>query len=76
MKEIERPKYEPSQIVAAMHKKGFKEFNIHQHMLLWRKHDAKDPKKGLGVMTVNKQLHFYDKWLKVVEDELKAKARN
>lgn len=76
VKEIERPKYKPSQIVAAMHKKGFKNFSIHQHMLLWRKHDAKNPKKGLGVMMADKQWYFYDKWLKVVEDELKTKARN
>jgi hypothetical protein len=76
VKEIERPKYKPSQIVSAMHKKGFRNFNIHQHMLLWRKHDAKNPKKGLGVMVADKQWYFYDKWLKVVEDELKARARN
>ncbi|MGO4571809.1 DUF3644 domain-containing protein [Microvirga sp. 2TAF3] len=76
LREIERPKYKPSQIVIAMQKKGFKEFNIPQHTLLWRKHDAKNPKKGFGVMLADKQWYYYKEWLKIVEDELIAQALN
>ena len=76
IREIERPKYKPGQIVAAMQNRGFYDFNLHQHTLLWRKYDAKDPKKGYGVHMADKQWYFYDKWLTTVVSELISRAMN
>jgi len=75
VKETERPEYKPGQIIKMMKEKGFKNFNYHKHMLLWREHSAKDPKKGYGVMMADGQWYYYDKWLSVVEEDLRKRKQ-
>lgn len=66
-KETERPKCLPSHILELMHSKGFVHFSMHDHILLWKSRDAKNPALGYGV-TVGGTWYWYDKWLTVVEE--------
>lgn len=66
IKEKEKPKYIPSQIVEMMKNEGFSSFKMHHHTELWKKHRAKDPSKGYGTMVAGKYWHWYEQWVNVV----------
>ena len=66
IKETEKPKYLPSQIVKIMNDEGFLNFNIAHHTKLWKKHNAKEPAKGYGTMVAGKSWHWYERWVDVV----------
>ena len=66
IKDREKPKFLPSEIISKMKSKGFGKFGMHQHTQLWKKLDAKNPKKSLGVR-VAKTWYWYDTWMKEVE---------
>jgi hypothetical protein len=70
IKETERPKLLPSNIVATMWKEGFSKFRQHHHTDLWKQKDAKNPAKGLGVQ-VEKTWYWYQPWLEQVRDYCK-----
>ena len=65
LKEVERPKYIPSQIVQLMQEEGYTGFSMHRHTLLWKSMDAKNPGKGYGVMIANVWF-WYERWVEVV----------
>lgn len=65
LKEVEKPKYLPGQIVQMMQEKGFVKFSIHRHTQLWKKMNGKNPAKGHGVM-VAKTWYWYERWIGVV----------
>ena len=65
-KEVERPKYLPSEIVRRMREKGYTLFNMYHHTKLWKSRDAKNPGKGYGIQ-VSKQWYWYETWIKEVE---------
>ncbi len=65
LKEVERPKHLPSQIVKLMQKEGFRRFTMHSHTVLWKELDAKNPAKGFGV-DVAGSWYWYDRWIDVV----------
>ena len=62
IKETERPKLLPSQVVSTMNKEGFSRFKMSDHSDLWRAMAAKDPSKGFGVQ-VAKTWYWYERWL-------------
>lgn len=66
IKETEKPKYLPSQIVQMMNTEGYSKFNMHHHTLLWQNEDGKNPGKGLGVQVAN-TWYWYDRWLTLVK---------
>jgi len=66
IKERDRTKYLPGQIVGFMHEEGFTKFSMHWHTKLWRKMEAKQPDKGFGIMVAKKQWYWYDKWIELV----------
>jgi len=66
IRDREKPKHLPKEIVQIMKDKGYKIFGMHQHTLLWKQLDAKNPVKGYGVQVVN-QWYWYDSWLIEVE---------
>lgn len=66
IKDRERPKHLPGEIVSLMKAKGFKKFGMHQHTQLWKQMNAKDEAKGFGV-SVAGFWYWYDNWLKEVE---------
>lgn len=65
IKEKEKPKYSATDIRRKMHEEGFNKFGPHQHTLLWKANNAKDPSKGYGVLVV-KTWYWYDSWLNLV----------
>ncbi len=65
LKEVERPKYIPSQIVQLMREEGYTGFTMHRHTLLWKSLDAKNPGKGYGVMVANAWF-WYERWVEDV----------
>jgi hypothetical protein len=65
IKETERTKYLPSQIVEIMNGEGFTKFKIHHHTTLWQSQEAKKQGKGFGVQ-VAKQWYWYESWVEVV----------
>lgn len=66
-KDVEKQKYIPSDIVKKVREKGFEKFSIRKHTELWKEHDAKNPKKGYGVL-VAKTWYWYQNWLDFVLD--------
>jgi hypothetical protein len=72
-KEVERPKFLPSQIVLMMREEGYGWFSMQTHTELWRKLDAKDPVKGLGVRLAG-TWYWYSSWVETVREHCKTKA--
>ncbi|SHM82963.1 DUF3644 domain-containing protein [Polaribacter sp. KT 15] len=75
IKEKEKQKHLPSNIVALMKKKGFNKFSVHKHTQLWKKLDGKNPSKNYGV-SVEGAWYWYDHWLKIVEEHCKKNKLN
>lgn len=73
IKETEKKKYLPSEIVSLMQSKGYKRFSIFKHTQLWQQYDAKHPKFGYGV-PIAKTWYWYEKWVAVVEEYCKKHA--
>jgi hypothetical protein len=67
VKETEKTKYLPNQVVEKMHAAGFSRFTMYNHTQLWKAMDAKNPAKGLGVVVV-KTWHWYEPWLDIVSE--------
>lgn len=73
LKEVEKPKHLPSEIVNLMGEEGYTEFKMHHHTDLWKKLDAKNPSKGYGVMVADKW-YWYDRWVDEVRKHCAANA--
>ena len=67
IKEKEKQKHLPSNIVTLMRNKGFSKFSMHKHTQLWKKNDGKNSIKNYGV-NVEGAWYWYDHWLKIVEE--------
>jgi len=67
IKETERTKYLPNQIVKMMNKEGFSKFQMHHHTKLWQLREGKKHGLGYGVQ-VAKQWYWYERWVKVVRE--------
>jgi hypothetical protein len=73
LKEKEKTKYRPSDVVRVAQEQGFSSFNIHNHFELWSRENAKDPAKGYGVEVCG-QWYWYERWLSWVLDYLSTTA--
>lgn len=69
LKEVERPKYRPSEIVAKVKASGHPAFSMHDHSLLARQLDARKPGKGFGV-TIAGTWYWYEHWHEKVLEKL------
>ena len=67
IKEVERSKHLPSAIVKKMNEEGYPRFSMHNHTMLWKKLDAKNPGKGYGIQIAN-QWYWYDRWIEEVRE--------
>ena len=67
LKEVERPKYLPSEVVKAMQEDGYVGFKIHHHTKLWQSRDGKNTGRGYGVM-VSGTWYWYEGWVDEVRD--------
>ena len=74
IKETEKPKYLPSEIVRIMKEEGYAWFSISIHTDIWKKYDAKDPKFSYGVK-VSKSWYWYDNWLHEVRKFCESRGR-
>lgn len=70
IKEKEKKKYLPSNIVKLMKAKGYFGFSISKHTNLWQEHDAKNLKNKYGVQVEN-AWYWYDNWVEEVEKHCK-----
>ena len=70
IRETERQKWLPSQIVAKVKAEGFPRFGMAQHTDFWKSCEAKNPANGYGVQ-VAKTWYWYDSWLATVRKHCK-----
>ncbi|MCC7409995.1 MAG: DUF3644 domain-containing protein [Phycisphaeraceae bacterium] len=73
IKETERPKHLPSNIVKLMKQEGFTRFTMQSHTDLWKQMDAKNPSKGFGV-AIQKAWYWYDNWVDQVRQHCRENA--
>lgn len=69
LKEVEKRKYLPSEIVRTMASEGWKRFTMDSHTRLWKRLAAKDTAKAYGAVAVGKQWCWYETWLTRVREE-------
>lgn len=69
LKEVEKKKYLPSEIVAQMKAEGWDKFTMDSHTRLWKRLDGKNPAKGYGAVAVGKVWSWYETWLTRVREE-------
>jgi hypothetical protein len=74
LKEVEKPKYRPNQIVRMMRAEGYSRFNVTRHTELWQALDAKDPGKGFGVKMLDDTWYWYENWLSRVRAHCEENA--
>lgn len=65
IKETEKPKYRPKEIVNLMKDEGFPKFTISKHTDLWKEKDAKNKKYAYGT-EVSGTWYWYGTWLEIV----------
>ncbi|MDP3115952.1 MAG: DUF3644 domain-containing protein [Phenylobacterium sp.] len=70
LKESERKKYKPKDIVELMQREGHRNFKLYDHQLLWQAADAKNPAHKFGVELRPGDWWWYDKWLDHVRARL------
>ena len=68
IKEIEKKKYLPKQVVELMKTEGYPSFSLHYHTKLWQSLDAKNAAKGYGTLVAGKAWHWYERWVDVVRE--------
>lgn len=68
LKETEKNKYLPMQIVNMMKDEGYPNFTIRNHTVLWQSLDAKNIGKGYGTLVADKAWHWYERWVDVVRE--------
>lgn len=62
-KEVERPKFRPTDVVAKVRSAGFKKFRVTpEHSRMWKAEDAKNPGRGFGV-EVQGVWYWYQSWI-------------
>ena len=71
IKETEKRKYLPSEIVKLMKSKGYDRFSIHKHTELWKSRDARNSKYSYGV-TIANTWYWYETWVHEVEKHCEA----
>jgi hypothetical protein len=72
IKETEKKKYLPKQVVELIQAEGYTKFSMHNHTQLWKQKDTKKPGLGYGTLVAGKHWHWYDKWIDEVRAHCKA----
>jgi hypothetical protein len=67
IKETEKTKYLPMQVVELMKAEGYPRFSIHHHTELWQALNAKSPSQSYGTLVAGKYWHWYERWVDVVK---------
>jgi hypothetical protein len=69
LKEVEKRKYLPKEIVSIVRAEGWDRFTMDSHTRLWKRLNARDPAKGYGAIAVGHQWCWYETWLTRVREE-------
>ena len=72
IKETEKKKYLPKQVVDLIQAEGFKNFSVHNHTQLWKEKDAKNPAHSFGTLVAGKHWHWYERWVDEVRKHCEA----
>ncbi len=72
LKEIERPKMKPGQIVALINGEGFPRFTMHSHTTLWKAENAKAPGRNYGTTLADGSWYWYPNWVDHVRAHVAA----
>jgi hypothetical protein len=72
IKESERKKYKPKDVIDLMRREGHPDFSQYAHQLLWKAADAKNPVHQFGVELRPGDWWWYDKWVDHVRTLLKV----
>ncbi|MFC3672783.1 DUF3644 domain-containing protein [Novosphingobium pokkalii] len=72
LKEVEKPKLKPGQIVDLMIAEGFPRFTIYHHTQLWKDADAKAPGKAFGTTLADGAWYWYPSWVDQVRAHVQA----
>lgn len=67
IKETERKKYLPGNVLKIMADEGFGRFMMNDHTEFWKSQDAKNPAKGLGTLVEGKW-YWYESWIEKVRE--------
>ena len=67
IKETEKPKYRPKEIVDLMKSEGYTRFSINKHTDLWKSKDAKNKKFAYGT-EVSGTWYWYSSWVDTVRN--------
>ena len=70
LREVERPKHTPTEVVAMMQSEGFTKFRLHEHTCLWQDCDAKNQGNQYGV-SVGGRWFWYESWVSIVRGHCK-----
>jgi len=74
LKEIEKPKLKPGQIVALIRGEGYPRFRVHHHTQFWQAVDAKAPDKAFGITLADGAWYWYPAWIQQVRAYVQANA--
>ena len=66
LREVERRRYTPTQVVARIQDSGFQNFQLINHTRLWQELNAKNPGQGWGTAGDYGNWVWYDRWLERV----------
>jgi hypothetical protein len=72
LKEVEKQKLKPSQIVKLMTEEGYPRFKVHHHTDLWQAANAKAEGKGFGTTLSDGAWYWYPSWVDQVRAHLRA----
>lgn len=73
LKEVERPKFKPGQVVQTMQDEGYTKFSMHWHTELWKELDGRAPGKGWGVWVAD-TWYWYASWVDIVREHCRTYA--
>lgn len=74
LKEVEKPKLKPGQIVALIRNEGYPRFNVRHHTQLWQAMDAKAVGKAFGITLPDGSWYWYPAWVDQVRVYVRANA--
>lgn len=74
LKEVEKPKLKPGQIVALLQREGYPRFKAHHHTQLWKASDAKAAGKSYGITLADGAWYWYPNWVDYVRTHVQANA--
>lgn len=75
VKEAEKEKFLPGDIVRLMQSEGYQWFTMTHHTNLWKAKDGRNPAKHYGVCVAGKQWYWYRNWVDIVRQYCMDESR-